>query len=140
MGIILQIPAALLADRQKDKRLLPIVGGYFNRSTWVLMAFLPFFFPPEQRVGIVILLATFRLMAANLGVPAWTALQADMIPKTIRGTYYANRTGVEHLCGFGHILGEFPAAVVLSHKLSPDLCDRHYLGDHCHLSFQSNPL
>lgn len=98
MGNILQIPAALLADRQKDKRLLPIVGGYFNRSTWVLMAFLPFFFPPEQRVGIVILLATFRLMAANLGVPAWTALQADLIPKTIRGNYYANRNMVLNTC------------------------------------------
>lgn len=110
MGNILQIPAALLADRQKDKRLLPIVGGYLNRSTWVVMGFLPFLFPPEQRVGIVILLATFRLMAANLGVPAWTALQADLVPKSIRGTYYANRNMVLNTCA---VLATFLANFLL---------------------------
>lgn len=98
MGNILQIPAALLAERQKDKRLLPIVGGYLSRSTWIVMAFLPFLFPPEQRVGIVIALATFRIIAANLGVPAWTALQAGLVDKSIRGRYYANRNVVLNAC------------------------------------------
>lgn len=98
MGNILQIPAALLAERQKDKRWLIIVGGYINRLSWILMAFLPFLLPAEQRVGVIILLATFRFMAANLGVPAWTSLQATLIPKSMRGKYYANRNMVLNTC------------------------------------------
>jgi MFS family permease len=98
LGNILQIPSALLAERLKDKRKLIIVGGILNRSSWILMAFLPFLFAPELRVAIVILLATFRFMTANLGVPAWTALQANLIPKSIRGTYYANRNMVLNTC------------------------------------------
>ncbi len=36
---------------------------------------------------------------ANLGVPAWTALQADLIPRSIRGgQYYANRSVVLNVC------------------------------------------
>lgn len=98
MGNILQIPAALFAERQKDKRWLIIVGGILNRLSWILMAFLPFLLPPEQRVGVVILLATFRFMAANMGVPAWTALQATLVPKSVRGKYYANRNIVLNTC------------------------------------------
>ncbi|NMB21311.1 MAG: MFS transporter [Firmicutes bacterium] len=98
LGNILQIPSALLAERLKDKRKLIIVGGILNRSSWILMAFLPFLFAPERRVSIVILLATFRFMTANLGVPAWTALQANLIPKSIRGAYYANRNMVLNTC------------------------------------------
>ncbi len=108
MGNILQIPAALLTERQKDKRILPIIGGILNRSSWLLLAFLPFFFEPEYRVPIVILLATFRIMAANLGVPAWTALQAGLIPQSIRGKYYANRNVVLNTCAvFATILANF---------------------------------
>lgn len=91
IGNILQVPAGLWSERMKDQRLLPIVGGYLARATWALLALVPFLFPPEHRVGVVILLATFRIVAANIGVPAWTALQANLIPKSIRGKYYANR-------------------------------------------------
>lgn len=94
LGNILQIPFGLLAERMKDKRILPLVGGYLSRSTWLALAIFPFLFPMEQRVPIVIGLASFRLLMANLGVPAWTSLQADLVPKSIRGQYYANRNVV----------------------------------------------
>jgi len=98
LGNILQVPSALLAEKLKDKRQLIIAGGVLNRASWILMAFLPFLAAPEYRVSIVILLATLRFMSANLGVPAWTALQATLIPKSIRGTYYANRNMVLNTC------------------------------------------
>lgn len=97
IGNLLQIPAALWAERMKDKRIIPIVGGYLARFTWALLAFVPFLFAPEQRVAVVILLATFRILMANVGVPAWTALQAALIPQSIRGKYYANRNMVLHV-------------------------------------------
>ena len=100
IGNILQIPAGLWSERMKDKRLLPIVGGYFARSTWALFALVPFLVPAQYRVGMVIILATFRILAANIGVPAWTALQADLIPRSIRGFYYANRNIATNVCAF----------------------------------------
>jgi len=100
LGNIFQIPAGLWSERMKDKRTLPIVGGYLSRSTWIVLAFLPFLFPAEYRVSVVIFLAAFRILTANLGVPAWTALQADLVPQSIRGRYYANRNVVINICAF----------------------------------------
>lgn len=98
LGNILQIPYGILAERMKDRRLLCIIGGLFARSSWILMAFVPFLFPPEKRVSIVIILASFRIIMANMGAPAWAALQADIIPRSIRGKYYANRNVVLNIC------------------------------------------
>ncbi len=110
IGNILQIPAGLWSERMKDRRLLPIVGGYLARSTWALLAIVPFLVPPELRVGVVIVLATFRILAANIGVPAWTALQAELIPKSIRGRYYANRNII---CNIAAVLATILATVLL---------------------------
>lgn len=111
IGNLLQIPAGLWSERMKDKRILPIVGGYLARSTWALLAIVPFLVPPQYRVGVVILLATFRILAANIGVPAWTALQAELIPRAIRGRYYANRNIV---CNISAVAVTVLATVLLT--------------------------
>ncbi len=110
LGNILQIPAGILGERMQDKRILPIVGGYLSRSTWLALAIFPFLFPAERRVFIVIVLASFRIIMANLGVPAWTALQADLIPRSIRGQYYANRNVVLNICA---LVATFAATFLL---------------------------
>ncbi|HBG10659.1 MAG TPA: hypothetical protein DDX25_11670, partial [Firmicutes bacterium] len=110
IGNLLQIPAGLWSERMKDKRILPTVGGYTARATWALLAVVPFLVPAQYRVGVVIFLATFRILAANIGVPAWTALQADLIPKSIRGRYYANRNMV---CNISALLATFVATFLL---------------------------
>jgi MFS family permease len=101
LGNILQIPASILSERSKDKRILPTVGGFFNRASWLVLALLPFLFSPQHRVAVVIILASFRIVMANLGVPAWTSLQADLVPRSIRGQYYANRNMVLNMCALG---------------------------------------
>lgn len=90
-GNLLQIPYGMLAERIKDRKRLITIGALLNRCTLLIMAFIPFLVNPEWAVPVLIGLATFRVIAANLGVPAWTALQAEIIPKPLRGRYYANR-------------------------------------------------
>ena len=91
---ILQIPFGMLAEKVRDKRILCIIGGFLARTSWVLIAVLPFLFTPEKRMAAVIVLASLRIVAANLGGPAWTDLQAGIVPRAIRGKYYANRNVV----------------------------------------------
>ena len=81
------------------------------RASWIIIAFLPFLFPPEQRIAVLIVLASLRIVAANLGGPAWTALQAGIVPKSIRGKYYANRNVVLNFCA---LLVTFAAGFLLS--------------------------
>jgi len=110
LGNILQIPYGMLAETVRDKRILCIVGGLLARTSWILIAFLPFLFAPEKRIPIIILLASLRIVAANLGAPAWAALQAGIVPKPIRGKYYANRNVVLNFCA---LLATFAAGFLL---------------------------
>lgn len=80
-----------MAERVKNRKIPIAIGALINRITWVLIVFIPFLVAPEYAVPAVIILATFRVAAANLGVPAWTAIQAEIVPKSVRGRYYANR-------------------------------------------------
>lgn len=101
LGNILQIPFGMLTEKIPDRRILCIIGGFLARSSWILIAFLPFLFPPEKRIAVVIVLASLRIVAANLGSLAWTSLQAGIIPRGIRGKYYANRNVVLNICALG---------------------------------------
>lgn len=91
LGNILQIPYGILANRIKNRMILITIGALSNRLCWVLIAFIPFLVRAELAVPAVIILATLRVIGANVGVPAWTAIQAEVVPKQVRGRYYANR-------------------------------------------------
>ena len=54
LGNILQIPFGMLAETVRDKRILCIIGGVLARASWIIIAFLPFLFPPEQRIAVLI--------------------------------------------------------------------------------------
>ena len=99
LGNLLQIPYGILSERVKDRRKLVIIGSLFNRLSWLLMGFLPFIVPGGYGVSAVILIATIRVVVSNLGVPAWTSIQAEIIPREIRGKYYSNRNVVLNISG-----------------------------------------
>ncbi len=99
LGNILQIPYGILGEKVKDRRKIIIIGSILNRFSWILMGFIPFMVPSELRVPIVILIATLRVVGGNLGVPAWTSIQAELIPREIRGNYYSNRNMILNISG-----------------------------------------
>ncbi len=115
LGNILQIPYGILAERLGKRRLLVIIGSFWLRISWLFLAFLPLFMPAPLRVPAIIVLATLRITVGSLGTPAWTSIQAQMIPHGIRGKYYANRNVILNIAGLattviaGRILGvSFP--------------------------------
>lgn len=99
LGNILQIPYGILGEKVKDRRKIIIIGSIWNRLSWILMGFIPFMAPPKLRVPIIILIATLRVVGGNLGVPAWTSIQAELIPREIRGNYYSNRNIILNISG-----------------------------------------
>lgn len=55
-------------------------------------------------VSILIVLATLRVVGATLGVPAWIAIQAEIVPKPIRGRHYANRNIIMNIVALAAVL------------------------------------
>lgn len=99
LGNLLQFPYALLTEKLGCRRRLIIIGSLGNRLSWLLLAFLPFLVPTHYAVPLIIILATMRVILGNLGVPAWTAIQAELIPKGVRGRYYSRRNFILNISG-----------------------------------------
>lgn len=110
LGNILQIPYGIMAETLGKRRLLILIGAVWNRFSWLLMAFIPFLVAPEWQVPAVIIIATLRIVIGNLGVPAWTAIQAEIIPRPMRGRYYASRNVILNTFG---LLTTFAASRLL---------------------------
>lgn len=107
---VLQIPAAILADRLKRRKLLTIVGGFGLRFTWLFIALIPFFVPPRTAVMAYMALLVVRSMFGAAAVPAWTSLMADMTPRRMRGAYFSNRN---MLCNLAALAATLASGLVM---------------------------
>ena len=101
---VLQIPAAILADRLKRRKALTIVGGFGMRFAWLPIALIPLVMPPGAAVMTYILFLVLRSTFAAAAVPAWTSLMADMTPRRMRGAYFSNRNIMCNLAALGATL------------------------------------
>ncbi|HOB09763.1 MAG TPA: MFS transporter [Limnochordia bacterium] len=104
LGNILQLPYGILAGRISNRKALIAIGSLWNRCSWLLIAFLPFLVKLEWGVSILIVLATLRVVGATLGVPAWIAIQAEIVPKPIRSRHYANRNIIMNIVALAAVL------------------------------------
>lgn len=86
------LPGAHLAEKWIDpKRAVLLFSRGLGQTVWVALGLLPFFLTGQPAVyGIITLRAAraFTMQAAN---PAWTMLSGRIVPRRMRGTYFASR-------------------------------------------------
>jgi MFS family permease len=101
VAMLLLIPGAILAERWGKRKLLVLLsGGGVTRISYLLMALLPFFMGIGP--GAVFAVIALKVVAdgfANMGVPAWTAITADVVPISSRGRYFGTRNLVMNIAG-----------------------------------------
>jgi MFS family permease len=91
-GALGQLPGARLDERGISRKLVVIVcGGGIARLLLIAMALVPLVFGGGAAIYAFIALIALRSFLNNLGVPAWSALVADIAPASIRGRYFASR-------------------------------------------------
>jgi len=89
---VLLLPGAAAVERWGHrKQICLLTGGGAARVTLLLLALLPLACSGPTAVAVAIGLAVARTASANLAVPAWTSLTADIVPLTWRGRYFASR-------------------------------------------------
>lgn len=92
IGTGLQLPAAWLGERLRRRKLLTIIGGLGSRGLWLPIALIPFLqLHPTGAVTLLIGILVLRSAFGAVSTPAWTSLIADVVPKGLRGSYFANR-------------------------------------------------
>jgi MFS family permease len=96
-------PGARLAETWGRKKLIVVLtGGGMARLVLLALAVLPFFSKGGDMIYAIIALAAVRGFVASLGIPAWTALSAEIVPVGMRGRFFSWRNiglGVGGLVG-----------------------------------------
>ncbi len=85
------LPGAALARRPEQRQRVTLLGGTAARVALLLLALAPLVLSGPTLVVTAIALAVFRETCANLALPAWTALTADIVPLASRGRYFGAR-------------------------------------------------
>ena len=91
---LLSLPASFLIERLGRKPVF-LVGLLVQRLLWVAIAVLPaiFYRAGQGKVALVVFVLLLLVMHAGqaVGGPGWMAWMADLIPRRVRGAYFAKR-------------------------------------------------
>ncbi|MFS8664928.1 MAG: MFS transporter [Limnochordales bacterium] len=102
---VLQVPWALLTERLGRRKQIMMLGAVGGRLLWLPLALLPWIAPsPKAAVLVLMIAVSLRAAVAGMATPAWTSLMADLVPRQVRGVYFANRNLLVNLAGFAATL------------------------------------
>ena len=97
---LLMLPGAALVERWgRRKQIVLLSSKGLSHLASLLLALVPVAFAGPTGVAIAIALAVVRSALANLGVPAWMSLTADVVPLSWRGRYFSSRNVVMGITG-----------------------------------------
>jgi len=102
---LMLLPGAALAGRLGSRK--PVVllsGGGIARAALLSLALAPLAAQGPAVVSLAIGLAVVREAFANLGLPAWVSLTADIVPLKWRGRYFGSRNFAMGLMGMATTL------------------------------------
>ena len=88
-----QLFAAILIERTGLRKFQFLHCATAHRLLWIPIALVPLVLPAPSGLAVVMVLALMASSSflASLSSPAWTTWMADLIPRRIRGRYFATR-------------------------------------------------
>jgi MFS family permease len=97
IGATLAIPGANIADRTGRYKWFTLATVLVSRLMWLVMLIAPWLLADQGAVWMVLIAWVALAGATALGISAWTALTADLVPSRLRGKYFASRNIVMQL-------------------------------------------
>lgn len=91
VGSLMQVPASYLVERTGKRKSLIVSTGILTRATWALVILLPLFFRSIAGVYALTVLMVVLAVTGSMFEPAWTSLVSDIVPRQVRGRFFATR-------------------------------------------------
>jgi MFS family permease len=88
-----QLAATILVERSGLKKYQFLFCGLVSRFLWIVIAVIPLVLPLPSiwAVWSMLTLVLISSVMLSLATPAWHTWMGDLIPRRIRGRYFANR-------------------------------------------------
>ncbi len=91
---ILQIPAIYLVDRTGHRKAVVVGSAFVSRLFWIPIILLPWIVPERYRLQAFLLALLAHFAFGAIAMCAFSSWMRDLIPETIRGSYFAHRLSV----------------------------------------------
>ena len=103
-----QLSATILVERSGLKKYQFLYCGLISRFLWIVIAMIPLVFPLPSpwAVWSMLTLVLISSVMLSLATPAWHTWMGDLIPRRIRGRYFATRNAFT-------LLVQIPAVIFL---------------------------
>ncbi len=89
----IQIPAILVVERLKRRKLLTVVTWFLAQGMWIPMALIPIFIgvPGGGAISILLLLMAIRGIFGAVTTCGWNSWLRDLVPQEILGRVFSRR-------------------------------------------------
>lgn len=93
IATFVQLPASWWTQRYGHRRRFFMVALIIGRALWVAVAALPWILPGQQAWAWTTMLALLAAswVLSQAGGPAWMNWMSDVVPRRVRGVYFARR-------------------------------------------------
>jgi MFS family permease len=89
----IQIPAMLLAERLRRRKVIAVPAYFVSHSAWIPIALIPMFIgvPSGAAVSVLLVLIGIRGVATAFFSNTWISWLRDLVPQEVLGKFFAQR-------------------------------------------------
>lgn len=111
LGGVAQVFASYFLERGNKRKRFFLLGGFFHRFPWILIAVLPVLLPRGSYLLLIFLVLLMTISSISnswINVSFWSWM-GDLVPESIRGRFFAKRGTILTITGMlaGLIVGSF---------------------------------
>lgn len=117
LATLSQLPAAIIVERAGLRKYFFLYCQLAARFLWFPIALVPFVFHPGAEGSVLAVIVALMLLAvtnllAHLATPPWFTWMGDLVPRRIRGRYFARRSQLATIIQIVVIVG---ISILLDH-------------------------
>lgn len=88
---VLQIPTVYLVERTRHRKAVTMLTAGASRLLYVAVALLPWLFPPQHRLVILLVALLFHFSLSAMAGCAFNSWMRDVVPENRMATFFARR-------------------------------------------------
>jgi len=115
---LIQIPSIYLVEKYRVRRAITMYAAASSRVFWLLIALIPFLFPHQASLTLVLVAIALNAGFAAVGNSSWNSWMRDLVPQDRLGAFFSKRMTLTTALGIALSLA---AGVYIDHwkKLFP---------------------
>lgn len=104
LGGVMQLPITVITEGRWSRKYWCVLSSLVARGLWIPIALIPFYASGQRAIWLFVALIALRSLGSALGLPAWTTLVADIVPRGLRGRFFSYRNILVNMAGLVSVL------------------------------------